>query len=194
MKTNHRRTLVLNADYMPLTIISWQRAIVLLIEDRVHQVDFYKDDKIRDGHGRCYPIPAVVARKDYIKRDSRHAPFCKKNIFIRDQLTCAYCNRRFEPRHLTFDHVIPRSKWGGQGSPTCWENIVTCCLWCNRKKANKSCKDANMFPIKYPVRPAYGELFLGLSPWRDNIPEEWIPHLQYLPLFRGLHGQEAKVQ
>lgn len=190
------RTLVLNADGRPLTIVSWKRAIILLAEGRVQQIDFYAGHKIHDTKGRAYPIPAVVLKNQYVKRDYRHAPFCKKNIFLRDSLTCQYCGIRYEPKELTFDHVIPRSKWNREkdGTPTCWENIVTCCLWCNRKKSNQTCEQARMYPITKPIRPDYGELFLGLSPWRDKIPREWIPYLRYLPLFKGLqYGQEATV-
>lgn len=195
MKKNHLRTLVLNADYLPLTIISWQRSIVLLLEDRVHQLDFYKNDAIKDGHGRQYPIPAVVALRKYVRREARTAPFCRKNVLIRDALVCQYCVTRFDPSELTFDHVVPRSKWKGQDSPTCWENIVTCCLWCNRRKGNKTCQEARMFPVKTPVKPAFGEIFLGLSPWKETVPPEWTPYLQSLSLFRGIsNGQEAAVQ
>lgn len=189
------KTLILNADYRPLTIVSWQRAIVLEMDGRVQMLDFYKCDSIRDGHGRQYPIPAVMASTKYIKRDFRHAPFCKKNIFLRDSLTCQYCRQQFEAKNLTFDHVIPRTVWNKtrQGSPTTWENIVTCCVWCNRKKADKTCEQAKMFPLHAPIRPSYGELFLGLSPWRDSIPSEWLPYLANLPLFKSINHvkQEA---
>jgi 5-methylcytosine-specific restriction endonuclease McrA len=192
------RTLVLNADYIPLTIVSWQRAIVLEMDGRAYMLDFYKCDKIRDGHGHCYPIPAVIASRKHIKRDYRFAPFCRKNILIRDSLTCQYCGNAFDPKQLTLDHVIPRSRWDKDrnGSPTIWENIVTCCLKCNGKKANKTCEQAKMYPITKPVRPPYGEMFLGLSPWKENIPHEWLPFLQNLPLFKGINQhvkQEAAV-
>jgi 5-methylcytosine-specific restriction endonuclease McrA len=185
MKNKNRRTLVLNADYMPLTIISWQRAIVLIMDERVTQLDFYKSDSIKDGHGRQYPIPAVVASR-------------KKNVYIRDSLRCAYCNQRFEPKDLTFDHVIPRSLWKRtrQGTPTCWENIVTCCVWCNRTKADKTCEQARMFPSFQPSCPSYGEMFLGISPWKESMPSEWIPYLKHLSQFKGLDNnaqQETPV-
>ncbi len=184
-----RRTLVLNADYRPLTIVTWQRAISLVMEERVTQLDFYSDRKIRDGRGRLYPIPAVVALNKYIRRDIRFAPFCRKNVFLRDMMVCQYCTKQYAATELTFDHVVPRSKWEDSGrSPTCWENIVTCCRRCNVQKADKSCKDAKMFPMKEPVRPPYGEMFLGLSPWRDTIPNEWIPYLQSLPSFKGIQN------
>lgn len=165
-----------------------------MMEGRVQQLDFYANQKIHDGKGRAYPVPAVVMKMKYVRRDYRHAPFCKKNIFLRDELTCQYCGVKFQPKELTFDHVIPRSKWTESGTPTCWENIVTCCLECNRKKANKTCEQARMFPIRKPVKPENGELFLGLSPWREKIPPEWTLYLKHLPLFRGLiHDHEAAL-
>jgi 5-methylcytosine-specific restriction endonuclease McrA len=188
-----RRTLVLNADYRPLTIVSWQRAISLVMEERVAQLDFYSDKKIRDGKGRLYPIPAVIALKKYVRRETRHAPFCRKNVFLRDALVCQYCTKQYHAVDLTFDHVIPRSKWTSPGSPTCWENIVTSCRPCNVRKADKTCKESKMYPLKQPVRPPMGELFLGLSPWRDKIPEEWIPYLSSLPMFRGVKTDVKKI-
>lgn len=187
------RTLVLNADGRPLTIISWKRAITLLAEERVQQLDFYAGHKIHDTKGRAYPVPAVVMKTQYVRRDYRHAPFCKKNVFLRDDLTCQYCGDKCEVRDLTFDHVVPRSKWDkSKGSPTCWENIVTSCVWCNRVKGDKSCEQAKMFPINKPTRPDHGELFLGISPWKDKIPKEWTPYLQYLPRFKSLqHASEV---
>lgn len=188
------KTLVLNATYRPLSIISWERAIVLVAEQRVIELDFYTSPdgevlKIKDGHNRHYTIPAVVALRKFIKRGMNKAPFCKKNVYLRDGLTCQYCGNHHPPSELTFDHVIPRSKWTGKGSPTTWENIVTCCYQCNRRKGDRTCEEARMFPLTKPVSPKYGEMFLGLSPWRESIPREWIPHLQHLPLFKGLRDE-----
>jgi 5-methylcytosine-specific restriction endonuclease McrA len=177
---------VLNANGRPLTIVSWQRAIVLVHEGRMLEMDFYKNEKIKDGHGRYYTIPAVVMRKNFVKRNMGSAPFCKKNVYLRDSLQCQYCGKTCDAKELTFDHVIPRSKWADEGSPTRWENIVTACRSCNNRKADKSCKEAKMFPIKQPVRPSHGEMFLGLSPWKDRVPEEWTPYLSTLPAFKGV--------
>jgi 5-methylcytosine-specific restriction endonuclease McrA len=189
------RTLVLNANYRPLAIISWTRAIVLVHEERVVEIDFYKDQKVRDGHGRNYTIPAVVARKTLIHRVYKLAPFCKKNVYIRDMSTCQYCGQWFEnPKDLTYDHVIPRSKWKGNGTSTCWENIVTCCIPCNRRKRDRTCDESGMFPITRPVKPKYGEMFLGVSPWRDHVPREWLPYLLHLPHFRGFYELQHTLQ
>lgn len=191
----HYLTLVLNANGRPLSIISWARAIVIVADGRAHELDFYEGEKIRDGHGKFYTIPAVVILSKFVNRTYKQAPFCKKNVLLRDGLTCQYCGQRFPPSHLTIDHVISREQWKRErreGTPTLWENVVTCCDTCNHRKANKSCKEAKMFPLTTPVKPRHGEMFLGLNPWKDKIPPPWLPYLQHLPLFKGiLHVKET---
>lgn len=188
MRNRNYRTLVLNADYYPLCTVGWKRAIVLQMGNRVSMVDFYKGDSIRDGHGREYPIPAVIASRKYVRRDYHHAPFNRKNVLIRDQLTCQYCGLGYNANQLTVDHVVPRSRWVGAGTSTCWENVVAACIACNRRKANKTCEESGMPPLTKPHRPAYSEMFIGL----DRIPAEWLPYLKYL---KGLqhHVQETTV-
>jgi 5-methylcytosine-specific restriction endonuclease McrA len=179
-------TLVLNANGMPLAIVPWGRGLCLAYDGRAAELDFYAGVKVRDGHGRHYTVPAVVILRHMKKVDHRVAPFCKKNVYLRDALTCQYCGQRHEPSGLTIDHVVPRSRWAGKGTPTTWENVVTCCVACNTRKANKTCDQAGMHPMVAPTRPRYGEMFLGLSPWRDRVPAEWLPYLRHLPIFRGI--------
>lgn len=184
------RTLVLNANGMPLAIVDWGRGIYLVYDGRATELDFYDGHKVRDGHGRHYTIPAVVILRRMVSARRRQAPFCRKNVLLRDGLVCQYCGDRFHPRDLTMDHVIPRSRWKGTDTPTTWENIVTCCMGCNAKKGNKTCEQAGMYPMTTPVKPRHGEMFLGLSPWRDSIPSEWVPYLSHLPLFKSLAHHE----
>jgi 5-methylcytosine-specific restriction endonuclease McrA len=49
------------------------------------------------------------------------------------------------------DHVIPRS----QGGKTVWENIVTACRECNRKKGGRTPEQAHMFLHTRPRQPQY---------------------------------------
>jgi 5-methylcytosine-specific restriction endonuclease McrA len=190
----HYKTLVLNANGMPLSIVSWGRGIYLVYDEKAQELDFYAGEKVRDGHGRYFTIPAVVILRRMISTKHRSASFNKKNVLLRDGLTCQYCGRQFEPKDLTLDHVIPRCKWKSDETPTNWENVVTCCCACNTKKGDKTCEQADMHPIKKPVKPRHGERFLGLSPWRDRIPKEWLPYLSHLPLFKGLvHEQQTTL-
>lgn len=55
-------------------------------------------------------------------------------IYLRDSLSCCYCNHGVEDSvRLTLDHVIPHSK-GGDNSE---RNLVTACLECNSARGNK---------------------------------------------------------
>ena len=185
MKKNYK-TLLTNSDGFPLSIISWQKAFTMICKQSVEQVDFY-DDYARDGRGYKYPVPAVIMRKTYLKRDHKKAPYNRKNVFMRDGLTCQYCNKKFHVSDLTLDHVLPR-KLKGESSFT---NIVTSCYPCNRKKADKTCDECGMWPIKTPIHPGYNQLFLGIFPWSENVPSEWKTYLSVLPSFKDRIYVEA---
>lgn len=43
---------------------------------------------------------------------------------------CHYCGRRFPPRELTMDHLVPLSR----GGRTTRGNVVPCCKECNNRK------------------------------------------------------------
>jgi len=184
MDQKHSRCLVLNADYSPLTIINWQRALVwsMKYQDNhnlsIQIIDFYKDDYILGANYKKYPIPAVVKTNNYFKISNQYVKFSRKNIYIRDDYTCQYCGKTPNINELTYDHVIPKSSWSSiVGSPTSWTNIVSACVSCNRKKGNKTPKQANM-PLKnIPVMPQKNTKYLPiahhLSKIKENIPEEW---------------------
>ena len=81
---------------------------------------------------------------------ARFTPYGKSaaaEIFNRDQFTCQYCGK--QTRQLTLDHVIPRYR-GGQHT---WENVVSACAACNRRKAGRTPEEANMKLHKIPAPP-----------------------------------------
>jgi len=192
-KKSHRKALVLNADYRPLGLIGWQRAIVLSMINQCNAmeglevVDFYKNDFIQSTGNKKYPVPAVVRCPKYIQQNRNKIPFSRKNVFIRDQLTCQYCGfSDGTANNLTYDHVIPRATWkreGYHGTPTNWTNIVTCCVPCNRKKADRTPKEAGMKLLRGAKEPNPAQFILGLSPWM-HIPDEWITYLT--PIYKHL--------
>lgn len=184
----HKECLLLNADYTPLHIINWKKAIIWYSKySRDHKfsieiVDFYKNDYIQGVSNKKYPIPAVAKTNRYFRFNKQSVNFSRKNLFIRDNYTCQYCNQKFSINELTYDHVIPKSIWDyKQGSPTCWTNIVTACTYCNRKKANKTPKQANMTIQNLPIQPSKNIKYLpiteDLPKIRQNIPDEWLVYL-----------------
>ena len=82
-----------------------------------------------------------------IPRDAHRRKITRRAVFARDRWTCQYCGH--ERGNLTVDHVIPRSK-GGRSS---WDNIVTCCAPCNRRKGDRLPRQANMVPRAEPKAP-----------------------------------------
>jgi hypothetical protein len=186
MEQKHKQCLLLNADYSPLSIISWQKAIIWSIRFEnnprygIEIIDFYKNDHI-NGVDKKYPIPAVTKTQRFFRINNQDVIFSRKNIFIRDNYTCQYCHKQYEMSSLTYDHVIPKSKWTGPSSPTSWTNIVTACTYCNRKKGNKTPKQANMPLIKLPIKPNKNMKFLPIAEHllkiKDDLPEEWKTYL-----------------
>ena len=187
MKVQNSKCLVLNADYTTLGIIGWQRALVWSVKYEqksrmsIDIIDFYKDDWIVGTNNRKHPIPAVVKTSRYFKFHHQTVNFSRKNLFIRDNYTCQYCHSQKEINSLTYDHVIPKSAWDRKhGSPTCWTNIVTACVTCNRKKANKTPQQANMNLKTTPYAPNksckffyINEYILHMSNSGLLIPKEW---------------------
>lgn len=182
----HKNCLVLNSDYSPLTIISWQKALTWFIkyEDNpkygIEIVDFYKDDCVI-GVNKNYPLPAVAKTKRFFKINNNSLTFSRKNIYLRDEYKCQYCGKKFDTNELTYDHVVPKSQWVSKLSPTSWTNIVTACVSCNRKKGNRTPKQANMVLKTLPIKPnktvRYLPITQYLSKIRMNIPNEWIAYL-----------------
>lgn len=179
-----KKTLLLNADFLPYSVVSWKRAFVLGIinsempGEGAEPVEYY-DEIVRSAGGVAYPVPAVARLAKYVRRAK--ISFSRRNVFIRDNLTCQYCGKKFEPDELTYDHVIPRSEWkkkGHKGTPTNWTNIVTACEPCNRYKGDSSLEKCGMRLIRKPEVPDNGKHVKGLVFWDKNIPEQWKLYLR----------------
>jgi hypothetical protein len=174
------KTLLLNADYTPLKVRTWQQGVTLLyVKQTAIEVDFYSDMKIRDGH-RAYPVPAVIVLKKYIRKNYM-VKCSRRNVLIRDRMTCQYCNKVFSADKLNMDHIIPLSHWTSKENPTNFMNVVASCYTCNNKKGNK----LGVNPIKPPHTPNRIELTLGINPFGE-APLEWKPYLEHYALFKEL--------
>ena len=102
-----------------------------------------------------FKLPSVIRLLRYIriKRRFDYVPFSRANIYARDGHTCQYCGAQAVPTgELTFDHVVPVAHGGRKD----WENIVTCCVSCNRRKGGRTPEEAGMRLMRRPQRPAVG--------------------------------------
>ena len=109
-------------------------------------------------------IPSVIRLIYLVRRPFAKRKLSKKEIFLRDRHTCQYCGQ--QTRELTLDHVIPRrQEWVHT-----WENIVSCCTPCNRRKAGRTPREAAMTLLRRPKAP-YPSPYYTLH--NRTILEEW---------------------
>jgi 5-methylcytosine-specific restriction endonuclease McrA len=117
--------------YLPLSLWSWQDAVKAIFKGSVTVVDVYPDLTVRASNIKV-PLPSVIALNDYVPQKLTKPAFTRRNVFLRDEYRCQYCNNRFHTADLSLDHVVPRS----MGGPLTWENAVTCCKKCNCQKGS----------------------------------------------------------
>jgi 5-methylcytosine-specific restriction endonuclease McrA len=118
-----RLTLVLNASYEPINIVTARRAIKLVMKGAAY-VELASPHLIRTVLGGI-PVPSIVRLLVYRKMPRLNRSVSRKSIMLRDRHTCQYCNRSLAPKLLTLDHVVPRSK-GGAGRGKTSSPPVTC--------------------------------------------------------------------
>lgn len=168
------QTLVLNASYEPLRIVSWQKAVTLLFQDKVEVLAVH-DREVR-GVSIRLRLPSVLRllRHVRVKRAASMLPFSRQNVYARDNHRCQYCNTQLPPTELTFDHVIPVARGGRKD----WDNIVTCCIPCNRRKGDRLPDEAGMRLGRPPRRP-HLPLILTLTLARSSAPVSWRNFLSW---------------
>ena len=168
------QTLLLNASFEPLKVVHWQKAVTLLCQGKVEVISVYDRD-IRSV-SFTIKLPSVIRLLRYVRIKHRfdYVPFSRANIYARDEHTCQYCGQRLPGGELTFDHVVPVA----QGGTKDWENIVTCCVSCNRKKGGRTPAGAGMRLIRQPRRPESApalRITIGLR----HAPESWRDYLYW---------------
>jgi len=148
-------TLLLNATYEPLCVVSVHRAVGLVLSD--------KADVIADGDA---PIrserlamaePAVIRLRYFVKVPFRaRLPLNRRNLLARDRGRCAYCANRAD----TMDHVVPRSRGGVHA----WENVVAACRPCNATKGDRLLAELGTHLPFTPTAPSgWAYLVVGVS-------------------------------
>lgn len=147
------KTLVLNSGYEPVRVVSWQKAMILLLTEKAELVKAY-DSFVRSAK-RAYSLPQIIKLKRYIKSFTAAAgavSYSRHNVFRRDKYHCQYCNKKLNEKLATIDHIIPRSKGGGDT----WENTVCACIACNSRKGNRTPEESQMMLLRRPRRPNLG--------------------------------------
>lgn len=160
------RTLVLNAGYEPLAVVSFKRALVLVMNEKAVIVERVENDPVWCASG-VYDRPAVIVLTRYVRVPTgRHVPVTRRGVLRRDGHRCAYCGKSA----TTIDHVQPRSR-GGKDS---WENLVACCLRCNNLKGDRTPQEMAWSLRTTPGAP-YGPQWSVRG--TDRAEPSWEPYL-----------------
>lgn len=167
------RSLLLNASYEPMRIVSWQKALVLWFQDKVEVLEYHPTfaRSVRSS----FQLPSILRLKTYVRpRRNETIRFCRENVYIRDNFTCQYCGEQGAPKLLTLDHVVPASMQGKKS----WTNVVTACRDCNQEKADRTPKEAGMPLLTEPRAPTWLPVVaVELKP--GQVPSTWLQYLRY---------------
>jgi 5-methylcytosine-specific restriction endonuclease McrA len=187
------RCLLLNADHQPIKTICWQRAVSLLVQDRVVLVAEFEGAVVRSP-SLTVPRPAVVALTTYVRLVRPQPAPSRRNVLARDGYRCVYCNAgHAELAHLppeerlTMDHVVPRSSarngrvklpWNGREVPVgSWENLVTACRSCNGRKGAMLPREAGLTLRKPPRTPDPRDIWLTRLR-HGSVSDPWLPWVE----------------
>lgn len=160
-----RRSLVLNATYEPLGIVSSRRAVCLLLADKAELVE--ADDGIMRSARITIACPAVI-RLRYMVHAPRHrvAAVSRRAVLVRDEYRCQYCGSRAD----SIDHVVPRSR----GGRDVWDNLAAACQPCNSSKRDRTPDEAGMRLIR-PCRAPRATAWIVVG--GALVPDTWKPYL-----------------
>jgi len=161
------RTLVLNAGYEPLGVVSFKRALILVLSEKATVLAGSEELLIHSARS-ALALPSVILLSRYVRVPmARKIPVTRRGVLRRDQWRCAYCSKAAN----TIDHVQPKSKGGADS----WENLVACCLKCNNAKGDKSLSELGWSLAFQPKMPTGAQwLVRGV----DRVEPAWDTFLQ----------------
>ena len=130
-----------------------------------------QDNGVRTARG-IIRVPTVIVAVNFARVPKKRPKLNAKNIRERDGNRCQYTGRLLHPEEGSLDHVVPRSRGGGDT----WENLVWSAKEVNQRKADRLPHEAGLkllaaprapreLPVSATIRNAHGvaewKLFLG---------------------------------
>jgi 5-methylcytosine-specific restriction endonuclease McrA len=161
------RVLILNQSYEPITVCSAKKAMILLILMKADLVEIDTERAVRSV-SRVFPYPSVIRLATFVRFAHRKVELSRKNLHKRDGHKCQYCGKKNV--ELTVDHIIPKSRGGGDT----WENLVSACVSCNNKKGCRTPEEASMTLLSKPSRPHH---ILFMKQYLGKVDNTWKPFL-----------------
>jgi 5-methylcytosine-specific restriction endonuclease McrA len=145
------RTLVLNAGYEPLAVVSFRRALVLVMNEKATILVSDVENPVF-GISGSWQRPSVIVLRRYVRvPHTRQVPLTRRGVLRRDGNRCAYC----AGAATTVDHITPRSRGGADT----WENLVACCLRCNNAKGDRTLTEMR-WKLRVTPKAPHGSVWL----------------------------------
>jgi len=143
------QTLVLDASFQPVDMISGLDALVKIINGKAEAVVNYK--QVVRTVSVSFQLPRVIKLKRMVQgiHSATRIAYSKSNVKIRDNYTCQYCSKKLNSKTATIDHIKPKC-YGGKNT---WTNTVVACGECNKKKDDKTPEKAGMKLLQQPQIP-----------------------------------------
>ncbi len=162
-----KSVVVFSKNYLPISRVNIKRAIALLVTGKAEPLDLSTD-----GTGcTCIAVrsPSLVMQvPTHIRltftgteRIWKVPPVNRREVLRRDHHKCQYCGNH---KHLTLDHVIPRSKGGSHT----WDNVVIACNSCNSRKGDRTPQQAGMPLLTKPRAPIHPAVAFAEQFWRNQ--------------------------
>lgn len=174
------RTLVLNSQYMPLSVfpdlytIPVEEAIDRYLKGKCNVVHWYHRPVLTPSRTDL-KWPSIVVNHNN-KSFEKEVRLKKSTLFYRDHCKCKFCGVDLTLSNMTFEHLIPRSKGGGHD----WKNLVLACESCNHKKGD-SMPVGQWKVDRAPRAPSFWDLIETRKKFPVYIDDpEWQ---QFLPGF-----------
>jgi 5-methylcytosine-specific restriction endonuclease McrA len=165
---NNAAVLLLNQNYEPLNVCHLRRAMGMILGGKAEILENGRG-VIRSAH-RAWPIPSVIRLHYMVHRPLPRVRLCRREVLRRDEYTCQYCGR--QTHRLTMDHIVPRYRGGCYS----WQNLVSACPGCNRRKGGKTLEQARMQLMREPYEPRPTGKYLFQAYLEHN--GEWEKFLQ----------------
>jgi len=200
----HSPVLVLNKGWVAVRVQTLKKAITKVTNGRAFFLDpetymlyncnDWVDTFVTDRDERVdYPVirsqyislkrPEIIVCTNYNKIPHSSLKLSRRNILIRDMFKCQYTGKRVTYKSATLDHIVPRSK----GGKTSWNNLVTCSLEANTKKANRTPAEAGMKLLHTPRKPMWSPIYAISLTRRPKSWEKFIKqeHLEAIKAYEA---------
>ena len=168
------KVLILTKDYLPNKWASVEEAALFVCKDLV--IHSFGDEITlhgginADGERSTLTFHSILVVNGIAKQKYMYKPsLSNRALYKRDLYTCAYCGNVFISADLSRDHVIPVSKKG----KNTWDNVVTACKPCNRRKGDTLLKDMDSELLFKPYHPTKAEELLMFSK-PDEVTDEQV--------------------